>query len=504
MFKSLKQHANALFSFKFWGDNKSFRGFTLIEVAFMVMIVTVIILPVVGAVNANSHNGEPTITETIERQQSIEQGMRSLMQRAINGKIIITHIDNPTTQFKLIDANTAGVSGDFYDLRQIYIPANTPRQARQGFFLFKVPIGVQNVNTKDLFKFRWTIKDASFEGTTSTTPDGLKKVGLLLEAFDAKASATDINGGTVNPLATQYGTTFYSETPVVTSASNTAVASSGVMINVDLNKSGCSERKRVDDGGGHLRRSWFYDPIGAQKTDCGDNTSMEPTEGIKTWYEEAFLNRNTDLTFSYLKAIDIGMQTMNDTAIEVPLTTMPTTFLSLLPTKTTDKSYYDNIINLPTTSYAYSATERSIQALKAGSYTQGAIIHIITSNLDTQNQINAPDKNNISLSPTLGVFSNPSIPTPSTDDLLNLVKAFRNTTNANGVDLKIRHYVVLHKGISNNTRDYFKKLTEETNGKFYLVSNGKTDMKALLGLIFKDISEIKKTNKSKTYRFSMD
>ena len=271
MLKRLKQHVNALFSFKFGGSNQSFRGFTLIEVAFMVMVISIVILPVVGAINTNSHNGEPTITEIIERQQSIEQGMRSLMQRAINGKIVITDIENPTTQFKTIDANTSGARY-LYDLRNIYDPINTQRKDSQGFFRFKVPIGVQNVNTKDLFQFRWTIKDVSFEDTIapgtvdivekSTTPDGLKKVGLLLEAFDAKASTADINGGTVNPLATQYAITFYSETPVITSAPSTNT--DGVIINADLNQSGCLARwlKEGSQYGVIKPKKWYYDVSG--------------------------------------------------------------------------------------------------------------------------------------------------------------------------------------------------------------------------------------------------
>jgi hypothetical protein len=556
MLKRLKQHANAFFQCQWGAGKKSFRGFTLIEVAFMVMIISVIILPVVGAVNANTHNGEPTITETIERQQSIEQGMRSLMQRAINGKIVITDIENPTQQFKTIDANTAG-SLDLYDLSNIYATGSTDRQAEEGPFLFKVPIGVQNVNTKGLFQFRWTIKDASFEGTTSTTPDGLKKVGLLLEAFDAKASAADINGGTVNPLTTQYATTFYSETPVGTPIPSTNT--DGVIINVDLNQSGCLERwlKEGSQYGVIQPKKWYYNPFGNQQSDCGENTSNEPTEGLRDWYNTEFAQR-TNPALAYLQRLDIGMQTMEtldptDTSEMIMPKTDPAAFLSKLPSRASSGiMYYDTLGNLPTESYAYSSTLRAIQALQNGDYTKGTIIHIINTNLDHENQTqNQGNLNGIPLSTKLGVFTESNSmsittntpatnnPLPSvnpvvtvitnpvtfittktttlydestneitttvtkTDDLLNLARASKNTTNANGQSLTIKHYVIIHKGIDGNTGEYFTAIANETGGKVYYVSDDRSKLEKQLRAIFRDIGEIKKTRKSKTYRHSM-
>jgi hypothetical protein len=557
MLKQLKQHVNALFLFKFGGSNQSFRGFTLIEVAFMVMIVSIIILPVVGAVNANTHNGEPTITETIERQQSIEQGMRSLMQRAINGKIVITDIENPTQQFKTIDANTAG-SLDLYDLSNIYATGSTDRQAEEGPFLFKVPIGVQNVNTKDLFQFRWTIKDASFEGTTSTTPDGLKKVGLLLEAFDAKASDTDINGGTVNPLATQYATTLYSETPVVTPMPSTNTE--GVIINVDLNQSGCLKRwlKEGSQYGIIQPKKWYYNPFGSIQNDCGENTSNEPTEGLRDWYDTEFSQRTTNPALAYLQRLDIGMQTMQTldathTHEMIMPKENPVTFLSKLPSReSSGMMYYDTLGNLPTESYAYSTTARAIKVLENENYTKGTIIHIINTNLDHENQTqNQGNLNGIPLSTKLGVFTESNSmsittntpatnnPLPSvnpvvtvitnpvtfittktttlydgstneitttvtkTDDLLNLARASKNTTNANGQSLTIKHYVIIHKGIDGNTGEYFTAIANETGGKVYYVSDDRSKLEKQLRAIFRDIGEIKKTRKSKTYRHSM-
>ena len=563
MLKRLKQHANAFFQCQWGAGKKSFRGFTLIEVAFMVMIISIIILPVVGAVNANTHNGEPTITETIERQQSIEQGMRSLMQRAINGKIVITDIDNPTTQFKTIDANTAG-SLDLYDLSNIYATGSTDRQAEEGPFLFKVPIGVQNVNTKDLFQFRWTIKDASFEGTTSTTPDGLKKVGLLLEAFDAKASTADINGGTVNPLATQYATTFYSETPVGTPIPTTNT--DGVIINVDLNQSGCLERwlKEGSQYGVIKPKKWYYNPFGNQQSDCGENTSNEPTEGLRDWYNTEFFNKNNPSTpaLAFLQKFDIGMQTMEtldptNTSEMIMPKAVPAVFLSKLPSRASSgMMHYDYFNHLPVASFAYSTTARAIQTLKDENYTKGTIIHIINTNLDHENQTqNQGNLNGIPLSTRLGVFANPdsrvtdtvkttittvTAPVPTvnplittvtdpvtfittktttlydghaqneitttvtkTDDLLNLARASKNTTNANGQSLTIKHYVILHKGIDGNTGEYFTDIANETGGKVYYVTDDRSKLEKQLRAIFRDIGEIKKARKSKTYRHSM-
>jgi len=570
MFKQLRQHANAFFQYQLGVGKKAFRGFTLIEVAFMVMIVSIIILPVVGAVNANNHNGEPTITETIERQQSIEQGMRSLMQRAINGKIIITDIENPTTQFKTIDANTTGASGDLYDLSDIYKTDNTQRRASQGFFRFKVPIGVQNVNTKDLFKFRWTIKDASFENTIdsatgnpvtkSTTPDGLKKVGLLLEAFDAKASDTDINGGTVNPLATQYATTFYSETPVGTPTPNTNT--DGVIINLDLNRSGCLERWLQEGSryGIASPKLWYYNPYGhLQIDDCGENTSNEPTEGLRDWYDTEFDQRTTNPALAYLQRLDIGMQIMDDidptdtSLMDVSLTANPSTFLSDLPSRASSgMMHYDDFYNLPEASFAYSTTARAIQALKDGNYTKGTIIHIINTNLDDGNQKqNKGNLNGIPLSTKQGVFTQsdtsllsetttaPISPLPSinsvvtaitdpstfittttttlynndetvirteithTDDLLNLAIDNKSTLNANDKPLTIKHYVILHKGIDANTGEYFTAIANQTGGKVYYVTDDRSKLATQLRAIFRDVGEIKKTRKSKTYRHSM-
>jgi hypothetical protein len=531
----------------------------------MVMIVSIIILPIVGAVNANNHNGEPTIAETIERQQSIEQGMRSLMQRAINGKIIITDIENPTTQFKAIDADTAGASY-LYNLSAIYDATNTQRQATQGFFRFKVPIGVQNADTKELFKFRWTIKDASFEGTTSTTPDGLKKVGLLLEAFDAKASAGDINNGSVRPLATQYGTTFYSETPVGTSIPTTNT--DGVIINVDLNKSGCLERiKRMEKTWDIFNQKYYYDPFGhdynPENVDCGENTSNEPTEGLRDWYDNEFDQRTTNPALAYLQRLDIGMQTMeNQDPDNTGGMIMPkayraefTEFLLKLPSRQTDgMSFYDHSYNLPEASYAYSSTLRAIQALQNGNYTKGTIIHIINTNLDYVNQTkNQGNLNGIPLSTTPGVFTfapadtvtttittvptpvpivNPSITTVTdpttfittltstlydghtqneitttvtkTNDLLNLaIDSNNNNTNASGYPLIIKHYVILHKGIDANTGEYFTAIANRTGGKVYYVTDDRSKLATQLRTIFREIGEIKKTRKSKTYRHSM-
>jgi hypothetical protein len=516
---------NALTSRK---NETALRGFSLIEVAFLVMIMTVIILPVVGSMNANQRDGQPTLSETIERQQSIEQGVRSLMQRAINGKIVIQPIENPTEDFKRIDNG----SGTLYTLSNLYAPTNLSREAQEGLFLFKVPIGVQNTNTKPLFQFRWTLKDASFEApidpltglattSVSTTPDGLKKVDLVLEVFPATATATEITGGASQPIVIQHGTTFYSQTTIASSSQPTSASANttGLIINIDLNKSGCLKRKLEKlTWANKWRRLPFYNPRGLPQDNCGEDTSMENTEGIKLWYNRDYANRNNTApayaSLKYLQAIDVGMQTMEQldpTALmEVALNNSAEayTFMDKLPSLPNTTTHYNDDHNLLPESYAYSATARAIQALKEGNYTKGLIIHVITSNLDSENQtINLNNANGIPLTQKLGVFTNPdpSALDTNTNDLLNLAVDYKVTTNNNGEALAIKHYVLLHKGLDHNTGEYFIEIANQTGGKVYYTAKNHEYLVTEFKKVLEDSRENqdKKKNKSKTYRHSM-
>jgi hypothetical protein len=501
------------------------RGFSLIEVGFLVMVITIVILPTVAAINANSHSGAPSINEVLERQQSIEQGMRSLMQRAINGKIIISDIDNPTTQFEDVDKRANPTEATLYELSRLYSPISKTPEYESLPLLFNVPIGVQDDTTKPLFKFKWQLKDVSSEDSTnptiSGTPEGLKKIDLLLQAYPPDATDADISSSAVTPLtplATLHGTTFYSINGTTSVSSNGV----GVMIDIDLNKSGCKTRTLVG----------YYNPDGSQQSDCGENTSIEPTEGIKDWYDEEYANKNElNSPYAYLTDVGLGIQMMesnnatDSSYIQVPFgdtdsnSNIFSVFLGKLPNRlkskggTTPPAYYDDINNLPPYSYAFSATNRAIEALKAGSYTQGVIIHIITTNLAPYNQDNnRSNPYGIPLSTLEGIFVNPdpslSDPTNPTNDLLKLArdnKNNKNTKNALGEQLSIKHYVILHKGIARTTADYFTKMANETGGGVYSLDGDRNNLKSILSAIFKSIgSSPKKKKRSKTYRHSMD
>ena len=511
------------------------RGFSLIEVGFLVMVITIVILPTVAAINANSHSGAPSINEVLERQQSIEQGMRSLMQRAINGKIIISDIDNPTPQFKDIDERANPTEATLYELSDLYPPISKTPEYESPLLFFKVPIGVQDDTTKPLFKFKWQLKDVSSEETSTTTstiatPEGLRKIDLLLQAYPPDATDADISSSAVTPLtplATLHGTTFYSINGTTSVSSNGV----GVMIDIDLNKSGCKTRRLV--GPDIFNKRWYYNPDGSQQSDCGENTSIEPTEGIKDWYDEEYANKNElNSPYAYLKDVGLGIQTMENpyptdpSGIQVPLGDIDDTddtddnsnifsvFLGRLPNRLPSKgggtTHYDNFGNLPDKSYAFSATNRAIEALKAGSYTQGVIIHIITTNLDTGNELDGlstpPYK--VSLSTEPRIFLDPNNPDSTTDDLLKLAKNNKNnknTKNALGEQLSIKHYVILHKGIARTTADYFTTMANETGGGVYSLDGDRNNLKSILSAIFKSIgSSPKKKKRSKTYRHSMD
>ena len=505
------------------------RGFSLIEVGFLVMVITIVILPTVAAINANSHSGAPSINEVLERQQSIEQGMRSLMQRAINGKIIISDIDNPTTQFEEIDKRANPTEATLYELSDLYPPISKTPEYESPLLFFKVPIGVQDDTTKPLFKFKWQLKDVSSEETSTTTstiatPEGLRKIDLLLQAYPPDATDADISSSAVTPLtplATLHGTTFYSINGTTSVSSNGV----GVMIDIDLNKSGCKTRRLV--GPDIFNKRWYYNPDGSQQSDCGENTSIEPTEGIKDWYDEEYANKNElNSPYAYLTDVGLGIQTMGDSSPiaagtdpasypHVPLgdtdSTVFSEFLGRLPNRLPSKgggtTHYDNFGNLPDKSYAFSATNRAIEALKAGSYTQGVIIHIITTNLDLVNEQSGltthPYK--VSLSTAPGVFLDPNNPDSTTDELLKLARDNKNTQNALGEQLSIKHYVILHKGIARTTADYFTTMANETGGGVYSLDGDRNNLKSILSAIFKSIgSSPKKKKRSKTYRHSMD
>ncbi len=510
------------------------RGFSLIEVGFLVMVITIVILPTVAAINANSHSGAPSINEVLERQQSIEQGMRSLMQRAINGKIIISDIDNPTTQFEEIDKRANPTEATLYELSDLYPPISKTPEYESLPLLFKVPIGVQDETTKPLFKFKWQLKDVSSEETSTTTstiatPEGLRKIDLLLQAYPPDATDADISSSAVTPLtplATLHGTTFYSINGTTSVSSNGV----GVMIDIDLNESGCKTRRLV--GPNIFNKRWYYDATGSRgiPTDCGENTSIEPTEGIKGWYTDEYAKKDdTASSYAYLKDVGLGIQTMesnnatDSSHIQVPFGDIDDTddtddnsnifsvFLGTLPNRLPSKgggtTHYDDINNLQDKSYAFSATNRAIEALKAGSYTQGVIIHIITTNLDTGNELDGlstpPYK--VSLSTEPRIFLDPNNPDSTTDDLLKLAKNNKNTQNASGEQLSIKHYVILHKGIARTTADYFTKMANETGGGVYSLDGDRNNLKSILSAIFKSIgSSPKKKKRSKTYRHSMD
>ena len=503
------------------------RGFSLIEVGFLVMVITIVILPTVAAINANSHSGAPSINEVLERQQSVEQGMRSLMQRAINGKIIISDITNPTPQFKDIDENASPTMGTLYTLSDLYPPTTATPEYDSPLLFFKVPIGVQDDTTKPLFKFKWQLKDVSSEDSTnptiSGTPQGLRKIDLLLQAYPPDATDADISSSAVTPLATLHGTTFYSINGTTSVSSNGV----GVMIDIDLNQSGCKTRTLV--GPNIFNKRWYYNPYGSQQSDCGENTSIEPTEGIKGWYTDEYAKKDdTASSYAYLKDVGLGIQTMENpyptdpSGIQVPFgdtdsnSNIFSVFLGKLPNRlpskggTTPPAYYDDINNLPPYSYAFSATNRAIEALKAGSYTQGVIIHIITTNLDTGNELDGlstpPYK--VSLSTEPGIFLDPNNPDSTTDELLKLAKNNKNnknTQNALGEQLSIKHYVILHKGIARTTADYFTTMANETGGGVYSLDGDNARLQGILSTIFKSIgSSPKKKKRSKTYRHSMD
>ena len=503
------------------------RGFSLIEVGFLVMVITIVILPTVAAINANSHSGAPSINEVLERQQSIEQGMRSLMQRAINGKIIISDITNPTPQFKDIDERANPTEATLYTLSDLYPPTTATPEYDSPLLFFKVPIGVQDETTKPLFKFKWQLKDVSSEDSTnptiSGTPEGLRKIDLLLQAYPPDATDADISSSAVTPLtplATLHGTTFYSINGTTSVSSNGV----GVMIDIDLNKSGCKTRRLV--GPDIFNKRWYYNPYGSQQSDCGENTSIEPTEGIKGWYTDEYAKKDdTASSYAYLKDVGLGIQTMEESnpidsrGIQVPFgdtdSTLFSEFLGKLPNRdpayggTTPPAYYDNFDNLPPYSYAFSATNRAIEALKAGSYTQGVIIHIITTNLDPVNELDGrSNPYGIPLSTEPRIFLDPNNPDSTTDDLLKLArdnKNNKNTKNALGEQLSIKHYVILHKGIARTTADYFTTMANETGGGVYSLDGDRNNLKSILSAIFKSIgSSPKKKKRSKTYRHSMD
>lgn len=510
------------------------RGFSLIEVGFLVMVITIVILPTVAAINANSHSGAPSINEVLERQQSIEQGMRSLMQRAINGKIIISDIDNPTTQFEEIDKRANPTEATLYELSDLYPPISKTPEYESLPLLFKVPIGVQDETTKPLFKFKWQLKDVSSEETSTTTstiatPEGLRKIDLLLQAYPPDATDADISSSAVTPLtplATLHGTTFYSINGTTSVSSNGV----GVMIDIDLNESGCKTRRLV--GPNIFNKRWYYDATGSRgiPTDCGENTSIEPTEGIKGWYTDEYAKKDdTASSYAYLKDVGLGIQTMesnnatDSSHIQVPFGDIDDTddtddnsnifsvFLGKLPNRLKSKgggtTHYDDINNLQDKSYAFSATNRAIEALKAGSYTQGVIIHIITTNLDLVNEQSGLTTHpyTVSLSTEPGIFLDPNNPDSTTDDLLKLARDNKNTQNALGEQLSIKHYVILHKGIARTTADYFTKMANETGGGVYSLDGDRNNLKSILSAIFKSIgSSPKKKKRSKTYRHSMD
>ena len=510
------------------------RGFSLIEVGFLVMVITIVILPTVAAINANSHSGAPSINEVLERQQSVEQGMRSLMQRAINGKIIISDIDNPTTQFEEIDKRANPTEATLYELSDLYPPISKTPEYESLPLLFNVPIGVQDETTKPLFKFKWQLKDVSSEETSTTTstiatPEGLRKIDLLLQAYPPDATDADISSSAVTPLtplATLHGTTFYSINGTTSVSSNGV----GVMIDIDLNESGCKTRRLV--GPNIFNKRWYYDATGSRgiPTDCGENTSIEPTEGIKGWYTDEYAKKDdTASSYAYLKDVGLGIQTMesnnatDSSHIQVPFGDIDDTddtddnsnifsvFLGKLPNRLKSKgggtTHYDDINNLPPYSYAFSATNRAIEALKAGSYTQGVIIHIITTNLDLVNEQSGLTTHpyTVSLSTEPGIFLDPNNPDSTTDDLLKLARDNKNTQNALGEQLSIKHYVILHKGIARTTADYFTKMANETGGGVYSLDGDRNNLKSILSAIFKSIgSSPKKKKRSKTYRHSMD
>ncbi|MCX5919919.1 MAG: hypothetical protein NTW61_01125 [Candidatus Melainabacteria bacterium] len=497
------------------------RGFSLIEVGFLVMVITIVILPTVAAINANSHSGAPSINEVLERQQSIEQGMRSLMQRAINGKIIISDIDNPTTQFEEIDEGMIDPL-QLFNLGSFYPPiatTTTPAEYHSPLLFFKVPIGVQDDTTKPLFKFKWQLKDVSSEDSTnptiSGTPEGLRKIDLLLQAYPPDATDADISSSAVTPLATLHGTTFYSINGTTSVSSNGV----GVMIDIDLNKSGCKTRRLV--GPNIFNKRWHYNPDGSQQSDCGENTSIEPTEGIKDWYDEEYAKKDElNSPYAYLTDVGLGIQTMENpyptdpSGIQVPLgdtdSNIFSVFLGRLPNRLKSKgggtTHYDDIKYLPPYSYAFSATNRAIEALKGGSYTQGVIIHIITTNLDSANEQSGltthPYK--VSLSTEPRIFLDPNNPDSTTDDLLKLAKNNKNTQNASGEQLSIKHYVILHKGIARTTADYFTAMANETGGGVYSLDGDNARLQGILSTIFKSIGSSPKKKRSKTYRHSMD
>lgn len=472
-------------------------GFSLMEVALLILVVTVVVLPVVATVNENSHTNQPSIPEVMERQESLTQAVNSLVTRAVQQKVINSNITNTVTQFGMIDALPVGSASpvllDFDTVADASL--GTPATIlKTSLYTYNVPLGVSTSATKTLFKFRWVLQDVSYEAGVQVVPDGFREITYALQVYTADTTNPD----TATPLLEKNGSVFvtdYSATPPPTPTITPTV---GVVFDLDMSQKSCYKRKLSRFITASSNREWLYNTSNGTGTDCKVNTPLEPVIlGMQDWFNNYYSQKsNPSSGKEYYKRFAIAFNRME---YDTPAPT-PFPFIENLTTADLEAFIYKDVAvrktsfsNVVSLSHPYVGTWDAQTAITNSTYARGVVIHIVGSNL---NETDLCCVGNNRLEKPI------SFPTSAPANLQDLVY------NYTGVQ-PIKHYFLYHLGINQATIDYFDAIARASGGKTYCYSgNGiatinrgpQIPFNEALDLVFKDLTPSKSQAKNKFYQ----
>jgi hypothetical protein len=464
------------------------RGFSLMEVALLVLVVTVVVLPVVASVNQNSHSNQPSIPEVMERQESLTQAVNSLITRAVQQKVMDSNVTNTVYQFGVIDALPVGTPNPLLLDFDTVADANLGTPAailKTSLYTYNVPLGVSTSATKPLFKFRWLLQDVSYDAGVQVVPDGFREINYVLQVYAEDTTNPD----TATPVLEKNGSIFVTDYSATPPAIPTTTPTVGVVFDLDMSQKSCYKRKLSRFTTASSNREWLASTSAGAGNNCQNNTTLEPVIlGMRDWFNNYYSDKNNvSAGKEYYKRFAIAFNRMDyDTPAPTPLSfieNLTTTDLEAFIYKdvAAKKTSYSELVPI---SHPYISTWDAQTAITNSTYSRGVVIHIVGSNLNENgNRLDRPT----------------NVPNTAPATLQDLVY------NYTGVQ-PIKHYFLYHLGINQATIDYFDAIARASGGKTYCYSgNGTTTINRgpqipfneALDLVFKDLTPAKSQAQNK-------